>query len=79
MISREFIYEFSNFDDIKSRENNKKSCPHDICMNFDEDRCAEVEVWCRFNGAKEGDRDVLKIFGTECVPCRRNCVLLPLS
>ena len=25
MISREFIYEFSNFDDIKSRENDKKS------------------------------------------------------
>ena len=25
MISREFVYEFSNFDDIKSRENDKKS------------------------------------------------------
>ena len=25
MISREFIYEFSNFDDIKSRENDKTS------------------------------------------------------
>ena len=30
MISREFIYEFSNFDDIKSRENDKKSRAHDI-------------------------------------------------
>ena len=30
MISREFIYEFSNFDDIKSRENDQKSCQHDI-------------------------------------------------
>ena len=25
MISREFIYEFSNFDDISTRENDKKS------------------------------------------------------
>ena len=30
MISREFIYEFSNFDDISARENDKKSCAHDI-------------------------------------------------
>ena len=30
MISREFVYEFSNFDDIKSRENDKKSRAHDI-------------------------------------------------
>ena len=25
MISREFVYEFSNFDDISARENDKKS------------------------------------------------------
>ena len=25
MISREFVYEFSNFDDISTRENDKKS------------------------------------------------------
>ena len=30
MISREFIYEFLNFDDIKSRENDKKSRAHDF-------------------------------------------------
>ena len=31
MISREFIYEFSNFDDISARENDKKTRAHDIC------------------------------------------------
>ena len=30
MISREFVYEFSNFDDISARENDKKSGAHDI-------------------------------------------------
>ena len=49
MISREFVYEFSNFDDISARENDKKSRAHDICINFDEDRCAEEGVKCRKN------------------------------
>ena len=30
MISREFIYEFSNFDDISARENDEKSRAHDF-------------------------------------------------
>ena len=56
MISREFIYEFSNFDDIYinfddiprrphdifTRENDKKSCAHDICTR-------EMGVKCRQN------------------------------
>ena len=49
MISREFIYEFSNFDDISTRENDKKSCAHDIscdemgvCYIFGADWCREV-------------------------------------
>ena len=41
MISREFIYEFSNFDDISTRENDKKSRAHDICMG-------EMGVWYKF-------------------------------
>ena len=30
MISRDFIYEFSNFDDISARENDKKTRAHDF-------------------------------------------------
>ena len=41
MISREFIYEFSNFDDIKSRENDKKS----RAMGLKSD---EMGVLCEF-------------------------------
>ena len=43
MISREFIYEFSNFDDISTRENDKKSRAHDICRS-------EMGVWYKFEG-----------------------------
>ena len=43
MISREFIYEFSNFDDIKSRENDKKSRAHDIFAHA-------IGVWYKFEG-----------------------------
>ena len=53
MISREFIYEFSNFDDIKSRENDKKSRTHDILTremgvlhSFNVIYCCQV-VLCR--------------------------------
>ena len=42
MISREFIYEFSNFDDISTRENDKKSRAHDIFRR-------EMGVKCRQN------------------------------
>ena len=35
MISREFVYEFSNFDDIKSRENDKKSRAEALFAHFE--------------------------------------------
>ena len=43
MISREFIYEFSNFDDISTRENDKKSRE----MGFS---AREMGVWYMFEG-----------------------------
>ena len=42
MISREFVYEFSNFDDIKPRETDKKSRAHDIFAHA-------IGVKCRQN------------------------------
>ena len=49
MISREFIYEFSNFDDISARENDKKTRPHDIFANFDGVRHTEMGIRYNFN------------------------------
>ena len=46
MISREFIYEFLNFDDIYSRENDKKMRAHDICRR-------EMGVSCQKVGCAE--------------------------
>ena len=45
MISREFIYEFSNFDDISTRENDKKSRE----MGFS---TREMGVWYKFERAR---------------------------
>ena len=42
MISREFIYEFSNFDDISARENDIFVRPHDISTRA-------IGVKCRKN------------------------------
>ena len=52
MISREFIYEFLNFDDISARENDKKSHAEAFSVNFE-------GVWYNFG-------DVLHIFGVVC-------------
>ena len=35
MISREFIYEFSNFDDISARENDKKTRAEGFSEDFE--------------------------------------------
>ena len=43
MISREFIYEFSNFDDISARENDKKSRAEAFCTHFE-------GLWYKFEG-----------------------------
>ena len=46
MNSREFIYEFSNFDDIKSRENDKKSRAHDIFAHAIGVKCGQNQRSC---------------------------------
>ena len=47
MISREFIYEFSNFDDISTRENDKKSCAHDISTREMGGKCRQNQRSCK--------------------------------
>ena len=42
MISREFIYEFSNFDDMSARENDIFVRPHDIFRCEMGVRCSKV-------------------------------------
>ena len=46
MISREFIYEFSNFDDIKSRENDKKSRAEAFCASTHDYSMHAVDISC---------------------------------
>ena len=44
MISREFIYEFSNFDDISTRENDIKSCAEAFSASTEAFRCSFEEI-----------------------------------
>ena len=46
MISREFIYEFSNFDDISTRENDKKTRAHDIFTHEIGVKCGQNQRSC---------------------------------
>ena len=55
MISREFIYEFSNFDDIFTRENDilrrahdKKSRPHDSLLTMHCISVSALDILCAY-------------------------------